>query len=150
MTEIWKIIEEYPDYEVSNMGNVRSNKLGKTKLLKQQCTRLGYYRVYLFNGKLEKWKRVNILVLEAFVGKAMLGMESSHLDNNSKNNKLSNLKWESVAENNRRNPNVKLSMLKASWIRKLKDIGFTSNRLAKEFGICRGHVNSINRLENWQ
>lgn len=33
MEEIWKVIDEYPDYMVSNMGRIKSLKLGKEKRL---------------------------------------------------------------------------------------------------------------------
>ena len=33
--EIWKTIEDYPDYMISNLGNVKSLKFGKEKLLKR-------------------------------------------------------------------------------------------------------------------
>lgn len=32
--EIWKDIEGYPNYQVSNMGRVKSLKFGKEKMLK--------------------------------------------------------------------------------------------------------------------
>lgn len=33
--EIWKQIEEFPDYEVSSLGRIKSLKYGKEKILKQ-------------------------------------------------------------------------------------------------------------------
>ena len=34
MNEIWKKVTVNSDYEVSNMGNIRSHKHGKTRMLK--------------------------------------------------------------------------------------------------------------------
>lgn len=33
MKEIWKKIENYEDYEISNLGNVKSSKRKQSKLL---------------------------------------------------------------------------------------------------------------------
>ena len=45
MIEEWKDIPEYEGlYQVSNLGNVKSLKFGKQKLLKPQINSRGYYQ----------------------------------------------------------------------------------------------------------
>ena len=73
MEEIWKTIEDNPNYEVSNMGNVRSvdrfvNCNGgvafrKGKTLKKYLSKRGYYVV---NLPMKQYK-VHRLVAEAFI-----------------------------------------------------------------------------------
>lgn len=66
--EIWKEIKGYDGvYEVSNLGQVRSFKKGKTTILKQFKNGNGYLSVcFYFNSK-PKTERVHVLVAEAFL-----------------------------------------------------------------------------------
>lgn len=107
MIEIWKAIVGYPHYEVSNIGRVRSSKSGKLKLLKpaekrdRHRKKPTYLRVCLRSPTGEtKNKRIHRLVLEAFVGPAPSGKPyGCHIDGNSMNNWLPNLKWASAVSN---------------------------------------------------
>ena len=67
--EIWKPIylEEFPGYEVSNLGNVR--RVGSTKLLKPFCTKEDL-RVSLYNMSTKKLKSIFVarLVYNSFCG----------------------------------------------------------------------------------
>lgn len=50
--ERWKPIKGYENYEVSDLGNVRSLKYGKVKVLKRGISSSGYYHLNLCkNGK---------------------------------------------------------------------------------------------------
>ena len=96
--EIWKTIEDFPNYEVSNLGNVRNKKRGI--LLKQTMGREGrYLSVYLCNNGKENTQRVHRLVAEAFLGKHP-GMVVNHIDGDKLNNCLDNLEWCTAKENN--------------------------------------------------
>lgn len=61
MEEIWKTIEEYPNYEVSSLGRVKNVKTGR--ILKPLKQRGGYLRVDLCR----KHKVIHRLVAEAFL-----------------------------------------------------------------------------------
>lgn len=102
LNEEWRTIPGFPDYEVSNLGAVRSwrNRYGvrpdKPKLLKQTPNRKrgGYMNVTLRSPEGEsKLRRVHALVLEAFVGPRPEGFDSCHNDGNPANNHLDNLRW---------------------------------------------------------
>jgi hypothetical protein len=96
MTEIWKAIPGYPNYEVSNLGNVRSlnyRNTGKIQNLKPGLDNRGYLKIKLsLNGK-TKGFGVHILVAMAFLGHIPGGMnkivdhiqEGNKLDNSLKN-----------------------------------------------------------------
>ena len=53
MEEIFKIIEETPNYSISNFGNIYNNKT--KKFLKLQ-TNKGYKQIFLFNKRNYKRK----------------------------------------------------------------------------------------------
>jgi hypothetical protein len=49
--EEWKSIEEFPNYEVSSLGNVKNIITGKVL---KNCVKSGYYHVSLTNEKYKK------------------------------------------------------------------------------------------------
>ena len=98
MTEIWRTIENYSDYEVSNTGRVRSYKRGWLKyLILSKCK--GYFRITLYNNGSFRRFFVHHLVLNAFVGKCPDDYETNHKDGNKQNNNLFNLEWITRSEN---------------------------------------------------
>ncbi len=100
LQEEWRRIPGYPDYEVSNLGRVRSWKVNAAqpdppRMMSQVASPDGYRYVFLYaSGKKSmKRKRIHTLVLEAFVGPRPDGQECRHLDADRGNNCLSNLAW---------------------------------------------------------
>ncbi len=92
----WRQIPGFPDYDVSNEGQVRNTK--RDLILKSITNKKGYTSVALVNdGKLTQ-KSVNRLVLETFVGPNG-DLQTCHKDGNSDNNHLDNLKWDTVRDN---------------------------------------------------
>lgn len=96
--EIWKDINGYPDYQVSNYGRIWSKKT--QRYLKQQLKKNGYYNVglYAINGKMKK-ERVHRLVALAFVDNPHNYTVVNHIDGDKTNNKAENLEWCTVQEN---------------------------------------------------
>lgn len=92
--EKWKTIEGYPDYQVSNMGRVKSLKYGNERILKPNKTKYGYLQVKLCNYVKKKDVLVHRLVAYAFVqNESLFNTEINHLDENKENNCASNLEW---------------------------------------------------------
>lgn len=99
-------LEEYPEYEVSNFGRIRSlnyNHAGKSKVLKH-CPKVQsngtYYEVCLCRCKKRYWRRVHRLVLSSFGSKGYFkGAVVDHADSDPSNNNLSNLHWITQQEN---------------------------------------------------
>ena len=94
MGEIWKVIRDYDDYEVSNLGNVRK------RYTKSQCylsLKDGYPRAYLKNkniGCKGKYECVHRLVAIAFIENINSdNIYINHKDENRANNNVSNLEW---------------------------------------------------------
>jgi len=102
--EIWKPVhlEYYKDYyDVSDKGNVRSNKTKKGKILNQHY-RCGYKAVYLENNKLKKRKTINVhkLVANSFLKKSNLKNPIvNHKDGDKMNNNVDNIEWVTYSEN---------------------------------------------------
>jgi hypothetical protein len=94
----WKEVFGFPIYEVSINGEVRHKKKGK--VLKKVLNRRGYYVVSLYNNNSKKChsKCIHIIVLETFIGLSDRPI-TDHIDRDKTNNKLSNLRWVSISEN---------------------------------------------------
>lgn len=103
--EQWKTIEGHPNYEVSNLGNVRSKDkyittkkgwkyLSKGKTLKPWFA--SYLTVQLTNNKRATIHR---LVAQAFIPNPDNKAEVNHIDGNKRNNCVSNLEWVTRSEN---------------------------------------------------
>ena len=148
MEEKWKTIKDFPEYEISNYGRVKSNKFNKQKIIKQSKSK-GYFKVCLSVDGINYHRRIHRLVLENFIGECLDNMEGSHLDGNKENNNLQNLVWESTTENNRRCSHVKLNLLKVSWIRLLLKNDFSPKFIANGMGISETHIYNIKNNKRW-
>lgn len=103
MSEIWKDIEGYQGYQVSNTGKVKSlnyKRTGREQELKPGLNRYGYYTVVLCKEGRMKGMKVHRLVAEAFITKEGERNYVDHLDCNKLNNHASNLRWVTKHENN--------------------------------------------------
>ena len=99
--EIWKDIKDYENYQVSNLGKVKSLKCGKEKILKNNINSSGYYQVSLSkNGKNYGFK-IHQLVAMAFLNHIPNGYKFviDHINSNKLDNKVSNLQIISQREN---------------------------------------------------
>lgn len=105
LEEEWKDIENYPNYQVSNIGRVKSKErytkqrnginLRKEKLLTPQKDHKGYLYVRLYNENGWKYFKVHILVAKTFIPNLLNEPTVDHIDRNKENNKIDNLRWTS-------------------------------------------------------
>ena len=98
--EIWKSIKDYPDYQISNLGNVKSFKFGKERVLKPGICH-GYFNVTLRFKRNSKTITVHQLVAEYFLNHKPDGYKLvvNHKDLNRTNNNVNNLEIVTPREN---------------------------------------------------
>lgn len=117
--EVWRPIEGFDLYDVSNLGRVRSKsrsyergewRHGRRQVvnlpdrilrgwIKQQNDQASSVQVALRCDGRTHEKRVHRLVLTAFLGPPPPGQEGCHNDGDPTNNRLSNLRWDTHAAN---------------------------------------------------
>ena len=98
MEEIWKIIKEFPNYEVSNLGRIKN--IRKDKLMTISVRKNGYCVVKLSDNGTAKECKVHRLVAKAFVPNPNKLFFVNHKDENKENNIYSNLEWCTSLYNN--------------------------------------------------
>lgn len=88
----WKPVNGYEGfYEVSDCGDIRNVSTGR--ILKSKVERNGYVRVHLSKNGIAKSFLLNRIVAEAFLDNPNHFCTINHIDENKKNNSLSNLEW---------------------------------------------------------
>ncbi len=101
--EIWKDIPEFEgDYQASNLGNVKSIKFNRTKILNKWLTNNKRYTVNLWKNKKPYYgNRIAVLVAKAFLNHKPSGhkLVVDHIDNDKTNDCLYNLQVISHREN---------------------------------------------------
>lgn len=109
MKEEWKDIVGFENYQVSNLGNVKSkeryyiNNFGHKVHIKEKLMnfseRSGYFVVNLRKNGIRHSKQVHRLVAEAFLPNIYNKEVVNHKDFNRKNNCVDNLEWLTQKEN---------------------------------------------------
>lgn len=94
MTEKWKVIKDYPNYQISNEGRVR----GVKKILKTTINNDNRLMIMLKNESGAKRFSVHRLVAQAFIPNPFGLPEVHHKDKDCTNNIASNLEWLSSQE----------------------------------------------------
>ena len=166
--EVWRPIPDYPGYEVSNKGRVKSHKrlgVDYPTLLAPIASR-EYLKVtlhYVEGGKRKSKKQfIHKLVLLAFTGPAGPSQVCLHNDGNPHNNCLTNLKWGTQRENaedKRRHgtllmgeshPNTTLTNadVEAIW-KLLKTTPLSYSKIGRKFGVSRHTVSRIAIGTTW-
>lgn len=135
--EHWTKIKGYPDYSISNYGNVRSDRYNKP--LKPSASSNSYLYVNLIKDKKKKTTAVHKLVIEHFSDtQIQSNLVVDHLDGNKQNNKISNLEWVTISENTMRsygNNDAKRVLAK-----ELRLSGMTLKEIANHINMSYGFV----------
>lgn len=96
--EEWREIEDYPNYQVSNLGRIMNIKLNK--IIKGSITSYGYVTVTLKNDLGSKNMKVHRIVAKEFLNDWDSELQVNHKDLNKSNNCVENLEMVTSSENN--------------------------------------------------
>ena len=155
--EIWKKIEGFGNYSVSNEGRVKNDKI----FLKLSYNKRGYSQVVLWNENKNKIQTIHRLVAQAFIPNPDNKPEVNHIDYNKTNNHVSNLEWATKKENEdhalqnglkvkgEQNGGSKLTEIEVIEVRKLFKEGWLKKDLAQKFGITRNSISNIIKRKFW-
>lgn len=98
--EHWVPINGFLGYEISNLGTVRSSLRKNVKTLRGEIDEDGYHRVTLVReGKKIKFHTHRLVAVHFVDGHSVIFDYACHKDGVRRNNRASNLKWATQAEN---------------------------------------------------
>ena len=145
---MWKTIERFPDYQVSDNGRVRSFcRYPNGRFLKPGTNRLGYLYVVLYLYGERNYCVIHRLVLETFVGPWPEGMETNHLDGDKRNNRVENLEWVTHSENmihayqnGLKTPNIEKKVRQFTKGRHFVDRYKSLSEASRQTGVNLGHL----------
>ena len=139
--ENYKIINEYPDYEISNLGNCRRIN---GNVLKPIISGNGYKQYNLCYTNEEGKRKQRPEYQHRLIGLYHIPNPNNkphidHIDGNKQNNNIDNLRWVSISENlrNQKKAINKTSIYKGVYYRKDKKKWKSSievNKIRKDFG----------------
>jgi len=168
----WRELERFPGYRFCCDGTVwscwRQFGLGMGNGSIKRMTE-DWFQMKLSpggNGKYFKvcmrgdWIDVHVVILLAFRGPRPEGQWARHLDGDSRNNHIDNLKWDTKSSNmhdkidhgtnndGERNPFAKLKTEQVLKIRSMSNIGI--GKLAAMFNVTRGNIAFILTRKTWR
>lgn len=146
--EVWKTIDGFENYQVSNFGRVKSFAKKTPKILTTNANDgIGYVRVQLYKNKQRAFFRIHRLVAMAFIPNPENKPEINHKNGIKKDNRVENLEWATYSENEN---HARKYLDKKSYTRKIQcvETGVVYESLtqaAKQLGTA---VNCIHRALN--
>jgi hypothetical protein len=94
MAESWLPVTEFPDYDVSTLGRIRSYKSDQVRIRRQARAANDSLQITFTMNSKNHTRLAHLVVADAFLGPRPVGMRLCHLDGDTQNNELSNLRYE--------------------------------------------------------
>jgi hypothetical protein len=174
ISEEWRIVEAWPEYEVSSLGRVKRVGGGAGavpgRILRQFTGTGGYLRVMVKEVRRNRLipcngrgpVSVHILVCEAFHGPRPAGLyAAAHNNGINTDNRADNLRWATYQENSddriahgnscrgSQNPKAVLTEEQVLAIKSLLLEGISGVKIAARFSVSPSTVSLINRRKVW-
>lgn len=163
MREEWRPVVGFEGlYEVSDLGRVRS-VAGQYagRILRPGPHRGGYGLLHLYLGRDRRVATVHAVVAAAFIGPRPPGMCVCHNDGDPKNNRVSNLRYDTPRANNgdkrrhgthvcgEKSPVAKITAEQVLEIRALRGRVKQAD-IAARFGVTFSNVSAIQLGKSWR
>lgn len=165
--QVWVQVPDWPEYEVSSKGQVRSWKPVRNKakrpveprLLKQKTDKDGYKEVRLYKSGRSKSFKVHALVLRGFIGPPGPSIVCRHIDGIRDNNILTNLKWGTPKENSedslthgtrRKGEDINTAKLTEKSVEIIKTSKDSLSNLGRYYGVTPTTVRNVKVGRTWQ
>ena len=156
--ESWLQITEFPDYEISDLGQIR-NWRGNILAGHRAGWKLAYRYITLTKNRHSSSRSIGRLVLTTFAGPAPDGYECRHLNGVHHDDRLANLAWGTHSENlldQRRHDTwwktgrQKLVPDDITTIFGMRAEGMTQTRIAHRMGVQQPQISRILSGESWR
>lgn len=160
-TETWLPLPHDSKYHISSYGNLYSLKT--KRVIKQREHKFGYPVVTLSHKGKVKTYTVHRLVAKVFIPNPLNYPEVCHIDNNPRNSKASNLRWDTKFNNDLdkikyntiprgdKLPQTKLKEEQVKEIRRLYSTGkYTQKYLGIEYKIDPSVISDIVNMRIWK
>lgn len=158
MEETWKTVDTFPNYEASNLGNVRNRITGKVL---RPCLTSGYNMVVLCSNGDKKHFYVHRLVCSLFIENILFKEEVNHKNGIKTDNRAENLEWVTPSENIKHSfrigtriptigSNNPTALLKEADIILIRESNESNINLATKFNVNRRTICSVRNRINWK
>lgn len=134
MEEVWKSIDGYENYQVSNHGRLKGPRCDN---IRPFFAKGGYAIVSLCRGGCISKKLLHRLVAQAFVDNPDNHDTVDHINRIRTDNRSENLRWVTVSDNNLNNIHRTKEMFGLRWHKRgngYYEIRFTANGRERSFG----------------
>ena len=174
-TEMWRLINGSPGYEISSSGRVRSMarsikfehygkmtvRFVRERILKPSVSENGYLNVQLAIESRKPHHLVHRLVAIAFLDAVEGLLQVNHKNGIKTDNRVENLEWSNASENQKHRARTlrlgvgelhhkaKLTQEVVDEIRKRVSSGEPQKPLAKLFGVSAQSINRIVKMKSW-
>lgn len=166
MSEEWRVVEGFPDYEVSNLGRIRRRTDTTNKkrgdILSQWQRETGYTGIHLRRDDDTHNLYPHRIVAEAFIPNPEGKPCVNHKDGNKSNNRASNLEWCTYKENTQHardngllndcfGADNGMAKLCANDVREIRNLSgeIPQYEIADMFGISTAQTSRIINRQRW-